>query len=47
MKNTINRTIQGKDIKRIRIKLGLTQAEFANLVNVSKRAVEKWETKEE
>ena len=33
----------GKDIKNIRKKLELTQAEFADLVNVSVKTIERWE----
>lgn len=36
-------TINGKDIKNIRNQLELTQEEFAQLVNVSKKTVERWE----
>lgn len=36
-------SIQGKDIKAIRRKLGLTQLEFAELVNVSVKTIERWE----
>ncbi len=37
-------SVTGKDIKIIRKKLELTQAEFANLANISKKTVERWET---
>lgn len=33
-----------EDIKLIRKKLGLTQAEFAKLANISKKTVERWES---
>lgn len=39
----VSDSIEGKDIKRIRNKLRLTQAEFAGLVNVSKKTIERWE----
>lgn len=35
--------LTGKDIKQIRKKLDMTQVEFAGLVNVSKKTVERWE----
>lgn len=37
-------SIKGEDIKTCRKKLGLTQAEFARLVNVSKKTIERWES---
>ena len=36
--------IKADDIKRVRKKLGLTQKEFAKLVNCSKPTIERWET---
>lgn len=39
-------SITGKDIKIIRKKLELTQAEFAGLANISQKTVERWETEE-
>ena len=39
----VSDSIEGKDIKRIRNKLRLTQAEFAGLVNVSQKTIERWE----
>ena len=36
-------TINKNDLKKIRKKLGLTQAEFAKLCNVSQKTVERWE----
>lgn len=36
--------LTGKDIRIIRKKLGLTQKEFAGLVNVSHKTIERWET---
>ena len=36
--------ISGADIKKLRGKLKLTQAEFAALVNVSQKTVERWES---
>lgn len=46
-KFAVSDRIDRKDIKNIRKKLQLTQDEFAQLVNVSKKTVESWETKEE
>ena len=40
----ISDEIDGQDIKNIRKKLALTQAEFAQLANVSQKTVERWET---
>lgn len=37
-------TIYGKDIKAIRKKLDMTQTEFAELVHVSSKTIERWET---
>lgn len=39
--------IFAKDIKNVRNKLGLTQKEFAQLVNASKSSVERWESSED
>ena len=36
--------VTADDIKRIRKKLSLTQAGFAQLVNVSAKTVERWES---
>lgn len=36
--------VTAKDIKRVRAQLGLTQKEFAMLINCSKITVERWET---
>ena len=36
--------IESKDIRACRRKMGLTQAEFASLVNTSKKTVERWES---
>lgn len=41
----IQKSITGKDIKRLRELLGMTQREFAEFANCSKRAVENWESK--
>lgn len=37
-------SIKGEDIRVCRKKTGLTQAEFARLVNVSKKTIERWES---
>lgn len=39
----VSNALSGKDINYIRKKLKLTQAEFAELVNVSVKTVERWE----
>ena len=39
--------VLAKDIRNVRTKLGLTQKDFAQLVNSSKSTVERWETSEE
>lgn len=39
--------VTADDIKRVRKKLGLTQKEFAVLVNCSKPTIERWETSKE
>lgn len=44
---TISNYVTGKDIKKIRKKLELTQKEFAQLVNSSQSTIERWETSEE
>lgn len=41
----INESITGEDIKRVRVLLHMTQKEFAEFANCSKRTVENWETK--
>ena len=41
----VTMSVESSDIKRIRMRLGLTQAEFAKLVNCTKRTIENWETK--
>ena len=47
MKNyVINKSINGKDVKRMRTLLGMTQKEFAEFVCASKRTVENWENSE-
>ena len=38
--------MSGNEIKRIRGKLGLTQLAFSELVNASKKTIERWETSE-
>lgn len=40
----ISNEIYGKNIKAIRNKLGLTQAELAKLANVSVKTIERWES---
>lgn len=40
----ISETVMSDDLKRIRSKLELTQKEFGDLCNVSRRTIEKWET---
>lgn len=42
-KYAISEKITGQEIKRIRNKLGLTQLNFACLVNVSQKTIERWE----
>lgn len=42
----VPKSITGQDVKGIREKLNLTQAEFSALVNVSKKTVERWESEE-
>lgn len=37
----------GKNVKKVRKELGLTQKEFAQLVNSSQSTIERWETTEE
>ena len=39
-------TITAAEIKKVRKQLGLTQKEFADLINVSKPTVERWECSE-
>ncbi len=39
----ITDTLTGEEIRAVRIHLGLTQKEFADLVNVSVKTVERWE----
>lgn len=39
----INKSITGRDVKRMRTLLGMTQKEFADFVCSSKRTVENWE----
>ncbi len=40
----ILKKLKGKDIKRLRQKLKLTQVMFAQLANVSVKTIERWET---
>ena len=40
----VSDSIAGEDIKTIRRKLQLTQGDFAHLVNVSQKTIERWET---
>lgn len=46
-KYAVQKDISGKEIKEIRTKMKLTQLEFAGLVNVSVKTVERWETSEQ
>ncbi|MBR5974368.1 MAG: helix-turn-helix domain-containing protein [Clostridiales bacterium] len=43
----INESITGEDLKRVRQLLKMTQKEFAEFANCSKRTVENWESKGE
>lgn len=43
----ITKTVSGEEIKACRKCMRLTQAEFAGLVNVSKKTVERWESTKE
>ena len=43
----INSSICGKDIRRVRELLAMTQKVFASFVCSSKRTIENWESKEE
>ena len=36
--------MSGEDIKNIRVRLRMTQKEFAELVNVTSKTVERWES---
>lgn len=40
----VAKELKGKDLKVLRKKLHLTQAEFAQLANVSVKTIERWET---
>ncbi|MGN0154432.1 MAG: helix-turn-helix domain-containing protein [Lachnospiraceae bacterium] len=40
----VSTKLRSRDLKALRKKLGLTQAEFAGLVNVSAKTIERWET---
>ncbi len=46
-KYVIPKTVKSEDIKMIRNILGMTQKEFAEFTNVSKRTVERWESTDE
>lgn len=46
-KYIVPQAINKNDLKKLRKKLSVTQAEFANLVNVSKKTIERWETSED
>ena len=37
------RSLTGNDIKRARLRYGMTQREFADFLNVSKKTIERWE----
>ena len=39
----VSDSLMGEDIKSIRKKVNLTQAEFSELVNVSVKTIERWE----
>lgn len=39
--------VTAQEVKRIRMQLGLTQKEFAMLINCSKATIERWETTDE
>lgn len=41
-----NRPITGQDIRRTRLKMRMTQREFAAFVNVSQKTVERWESEQ-
>lgn len=41
--NNTENSMTGKEIKKIRKKLGMTQSEFANFANVSYSALQCWE----
>lgn len=43
-KYVVSDAVQGKEIRTVRQKLQLTQAEFAGLVHVSKKTIERWES---
>lgn len=44
MKNyAVKKSVTGKEIKKCREKIGVSQEEFAQLANVSKKTVERWE----
>lgn len=47
MEYAIKNIISANELKKIRKKLKLSQAEFAKLANVNKRTVENWEMKNE
>ena len=46
MKYAIRKEISGAEIKRIRKKNKLTQEEFANICNTSKKTIQRWEASE-
>lgn len=43
IKFAVSDSMTGREMKAVRRRLGLTQAEFAGLVNVSVKTVERWE----
>lgn len=43
-KYVVSDTVQGREIRAVRQRLRLTQAEFAELVNMSKKTIERWES---
>lgn len=46
-KYIVPQSVNKNDPKRLRKKLGVTQAEFATLVNMSKKSIERWETSDD
>ena len=42
-KYAVKKSVTGVEIKKCRKRLGVSQEEFAELANVSKKTVERWE----